>query len=267
MAQASSAYSTSGNQYNATNSYFLIDSVPGSGDAIPGPVTISATLPAVALTVAGNEVVTGALGVTGNVTTAGNVLTNLIAPFSTLGPGTALTVSSPSTLDISGGLTRVFSNNGNLVLKAVNPVTNAFLLGGQAFVQNLAGGGMSVNQGETLFGYNASFNEKVRMEHGLSLVPGMGTYAAPAAATPVGGGAFTFTMTGNKAFITAGPAAFNLTILLPLDGLGNTDNWTALITQVGATPTNVTTVTQTGISIICLNAGITTPITLAVTLL
>jgi len=265
MAQASSSFSTEGTQYATNNSYYLLDTVPGSGDAIPGPVTISATPPSVALTVAGNEIVTGALGVTGNVTVAGNVLTNLIAPFSTLGPGIALTVSSPTTLDISGAATRVFSNNANLVLDAVNPATNAFLLGGQAFVQNHAGGGMSVNQGEGLYGYNASFNEKVRMEHGLSLLPGMGTYAATAAATLAGPGAYTFNMTGNKAFVSTG-AAFTLIVNLPLDGLGNTNNWTAMITQVGATPTNVSTFIQSGTQLILQNAALTTPITVGITL-
>jgi len=264
MAQASSAYSTSGTQYNATNSYYLLDAVPGSGDSIPGPVTISATAPAVALTVAGNEIVTGQLGVTGLATFASNVLTNVIAPISTAA-GLLLT-NTAGLVDISGAVTRVTSSAGNLVLKATNPGLNAFLVGDQASVLNLAGGGMTVNQGETVYGYNASFNEKVRMQHGLALVPGMGTYAAPAAATLAAPGGYTFNMTGNKAFVTTGGGAFTLIVTLPLDGLGNTCNWTAMITQVGTTATNVSTVIQSGETLILSNPALTTPITVGITL-
>jgi hypothetical protein len=207
---------------------------------------------------------TGDAGVGGVLTVVGDVLTNTVANATTAG----LVVSSGTTLDVSGGLTRVLSTNGNLVLKAVSPITNAFLLGGQAFVQNLDGGGMSVNQGEGVYGYNASFNEKVRMEHGLALVPGMGTYAAPAAATLQAPGAYTFSMTGNKAFVTTGSGAFTLIVTLPLDGLGNTNNWVAIYSQINNTPTNVSTFVQNGgTSLLFQNAGITTPITVGITLL
>jgi hypothetical protein len=106
MAQASSAYSTSGTQYNATNSYYLLDSVPGSGDAIPGPVTITAAPPDVALTVAGNEIVTGSAGVGGVLTASGGVLTNTVTATAgslvLTGPSAAL-VSTTGPVNVTAG--------------------------------------------------------------------------------------------------------------------------------------------------------------------
>ena len=267
MAQASSAYSTSGTQYNATNSYYLLDSVPGSGDAIPGPVTITAAPPAVALTVAGNTVATGAVGVSGVLNAAGGLLTNAIGA-GTAGPGGLLELTSGGALNVTGGIVNVVASASDAVFRSVGPGATTKISGAQVSVLNPNGGGMRVNQGETLFGFNCQFNEKTDLQHGLSMKPGMGTYAAPATATAAAPGAYTFTMTGNKAFVTTGAGAFELIVLLPLNGLSATCDWTALITQIGVTATNVTTVTQNGgISLILANAAITTPITVAITLL
>jgi hypothetical protein len=106
QAQASSSFATEGNQYASNNSYYLLDTVPGSGDAIPGPVTISATPPAVALTVAGNEIVTGSAGVAGVLTASGGVLTNTVTATAgslvLTGPSSAL-VSTTGPINVTAG--------------------------------------------------------------------------------------------------------------------------------------------------------------------
>lgn len=76
--QAKSGFSTEGTQYATDSSYYLLDTVPGAGSVIEGPVTVTNNL-----TVTGNETVQGALGVAGNITAPG-----LFAP-----SAAALTVS------------------------------------------------------------------------------------------------------------------------------------------------------------------------------
>lgn len=76
--QAKSGFSTEGTQYATDGSYYLLDTVPGSGSVIEGPVTVTNNL-----TVTGSETVQGALGVAGNITAPA-----LFAP-----AGAALTVS------------------------------------------------------------------------------------------------------------------------------------------------------------------------------
>jgi len=265
MAQATSGYATSGNQYNSTNSYFLIDSVPGSGDSIPGPVTISATAPAVALTVAGNEIVTGQLGVTSTLTASNGVLTNTIGP--TVLGGT-LTVGYGANDTLLQSNESVLVTAGSTFPAVVRSIAGPVQVKGRtAQMTNNNDEGLYVASGpEDTLGYVSYFPEKVNLQHGLALAPTMGTYAAPAAATLGAPGAYTFNMTGNKAFVTTGGGAFTLIVTLPLNGLGLTCNWTAMITGLGATPTNVSTFIQSGVSLILSNAGITTPITVGITL-
>jgi hypothetical protein len=269
MAQATSGYATSGNQYNSTNSYFLIDSVPGSGDSIPGPVTISATVPAVALTVAGNEIVTGALGVSGFFTASSGVYTTGVQPITA--PGTLVIGNAVCTTSVVGGEVFVESQAGDIVMTAAAKVQ----IEGDSIVPTVASVSLGNSGGAVLkvlnvtdattTNYGLQVLKPAYLVNGLANFPSMGTYAATAAATLASPGAYTFNMTGNKAFVSTG-ACFTLIVNLPLNALGLTNNWTAMITQVGATATNVTSVIQSGTQLILQNAAITTPITVAITL-
>lgn len=64
--QAKGGFSTEGTQYATDSSYYLLDTVPGSGSVIEGPVTVTNNL-----TVTGSETVQGSLGVAGNITAPG----------------------------------------------------------------------------------------------------------------------------------------------------------------------------------------------------
>jgi len=265
MSQASSSFATEGTQYARDNSYYLLDTVPGPGDAIPGPVTISATPPSIALTVAGTTIMTGAAGVSGVLTAAGGLLTNAIAA-ETAGPGGLLELTSGGALNVTGGIVNVVASASDAVFRSVGAGATTKISGAQVSVLNPAGGGMRVNQGETLYGFNCQFNEKTDLQHGLSMKPGMGTYAAPAAATSTGGGGYIFTMMGNKAFVTTVNPAAALIVTLPLNGLGATCDWVAIVGQVGATATHVTLVVNDGQTLI-LTGNVTDPITVSITLL
>jgi len=85
MAQAKSGFSTEGTQYATDSSYYLLDTVPGSGSVIEGPVTVTNNL-----TVTGSETVQGALGVAGNITAPGvYALPGAAAPLALVGSTTA----------------------------------------------------------------------------------------------------------------------------------------------------------------------------------
>lgn len=75
--QASSGYSTEGTQYNASNSFYLLDNVPGGGAVLPGPITVSGNL-----TVTGSAVVQGPLAAqsanVGGPLTAASVITSVV---------------------------------------------------------------------------------------------------------------------------------------------------------------------------------------------
>jgi hypothetical protein len=218
----------------------------------------------VALTVAGNEIVTGAMGVTGFLTASNGLFTNTIGP-TALGGTLTVGFGANDTLLVSNQSLQVVAGSTfpAVVRSVAGPVQ---VKGNTAQITNNNDEGLYVaSSPEATLGYVAYFPDKVNLQHGLSLAPTMGTYAAPAAATLQAPGAYTFNMTGNKAFVSTG-AAFTLIVNLPLDGLGNTINWTAMITGVGATPTNVSTFIQSGTQLILSNAGITTPITVGITL-
>ena len=148
MAQASSAYSTSGTQYNATNSYYLLDSVPGSGDAIPGPVTITAAPPAVALTVAGNAVATGDVGVSGTLTVPA-IASNSTGSWTAASGLTLTSITSNVVLNAATGNATVSAGAGTLTLNATGNATLASTAG-QIIVQ--AGAGQNATVGAGLAG-------------------------------------------------------------------------------------------------------------------
>ena len=283
MSQASSSFATEGTQYARNNSYYLLDTVPGPGDAIPGPVTISATPPSVALTVAGTTIMTGAASVSGVLNAAGGVVTNAINAAT---PGLSITGGSvgagapvllqtyaSGTLTIKGGIGGGGgAGAGNIVMTS----TSGVLIEGDTLTPGVDSVRLANSGGAVLKVLNenaaaaANYGLQVLapafLVNGLANFPTMGTYAAPAAATSTGGGGYTFTMTGNKAFVTTVNPAAALIVTLPLNSLGATNNWVAIVGQVGATATHVTQVINTGL-LLTMTGNVTDPITVSITLL
>jgi hypothetical protein len=105
MAQAKSGFSTEGTQYTTDKAYYLLDTVPGSGSVIDGPVTITGNL-----TTTGNETIQGALGVAGNITAPGVFqVAGAAAPLNLIGSSTTTggitvghNVGSAGTTNING---------------------------------------------------------------------------------------------------------------------------------------------------------------------
>jgi hypothetical protein len=127
--QTKSGFSTEGTQYSLSDSYYLLDSVPGAGDVLQGPITVTGNL-----TTTGNETVLGSLGVIGNVN--------------------APSFSSSGVLTITGGTgATIASTTGNVALQA-NGSGNISLFS--------AGGGITAN-GNTL---TASLTGQVTLASG-----------------------------------------------------------------------------------------------------
>jgi len=84
MAQSKSGFSTEGTQYGTDRSFYLLDTVPGAGSVIEGPVTVTGNL-----LVTGNETIQGALGVAGNITAPGVFqVAGAAAPLNLIGSST-----------------------------------------------------------------------------------------------------------------------------------------------------------------------------------
>jgi hypothetical protein len=304
--QVTSGYSTEGTQYAQNNSFYLLDTVPGAGAAIPGPVTIAGNL-----TVTGTTTLQGAAGATSlntNVITAGPApasytatgnlsitalgslseiangitLNSLNGNVSVGGVGSGSIVMSPATggsvnvtsaavnlnastqAIVSGPVAQVVSSaNGSLVVSpgsgpGSTKVSLSSTLGSVAIAANGLGGDVNVSSqvGDVILsaaagasrvtviqsagaannGFGVEVRGKAFLTQGLALGPTQGTYAAPAAATNLGG-AYGFTMLTNKAFITTGGAVgISLTIDFP-GGAGA--DFIPILSQIGTTPTNV----------------------------
>lgn len=115
MAQAKSGFSTEGTQYAVNNSYYLLDTVPGAGSVIEGPVTVTGNL----LTT-GNEIIQGALSVAGNITAPGVFqVTGAAAPLALVGSSTTsggVAVSLPG--GSTGAITLTGAGSNSLTLPA-----------------------------------------------------------------------------------------------------------------------------------------------------
>lgn len=125
--QVTSGYSTEGTQYAQNNSFYLLDTVPGSGFALQGPVTISGNL-----SVTGTTTLLGAAG-------ALSLNTNTI----TAGPASAtyaasgnLAVSSATQLTLQGASVGVTATAGalNLVSSGAGSVVMSPAAGGSVVV-------------------------------------------------------------------------------------------------------------------------------------
>jgi hypothetical protein len=100
--QVTSGFSTEATQYAYDNSYYLLDNVPGAGDVLQGPITVTGNL-----TTTGNEIVQGALGVVGVAT----------AEAYSARPGKTDPLTVTGTAGSSGGLTLQAGGTGNIVLQ------------------------------------------------------------------------------------------------------------------------------------------------------
>lgn len=279
--QVTSGYSTEGTQYAQNNSFYLLDTVPGAGAALPGPITVAGNLTVTGTTVSqgaasalslntntitgGPIAITSAAGsnitvtapTTGTVTLAGDsVLMNAASsaqvtspvavlvqatPYGTLGLGPSILGSATVNLNANSGNLSINSvagsatlsaTVGNVILTSPSQVTTT--CGNQ--IVNVLGNGLAASSG-----YGVDVIGAARLRNGVAVGPGMGTFAAPAAATPAGSG-HTFQMLANKAFITTGGATTTLIVTLP--GAGN--NFIVSVGSVGATAQNVALVVQNG---------------------
>lgn len=130
MAQAKSGFSTEGTQYTTDKAYYLLDTVPGSGSVIEGPVTITGNL-----TTTGSETIQGSLSVAGNITAPGVFqIAGAAAPLALVGSSTAtggVAVSLPGgstgaiTLTGAGTNSLVLPANGNISLTTNTTTTPA----------------------------------------------------------------------------------------------------------------------------------------------
>jgi hypothetical protein len=96
--QLQAGFSTEGNQYAKDSSYYLLDTVPGSGSNIAGPITVTGNL-----VVTGTETVQGAQSVGGAQTVAGPITapslsapTGQVTPLTLTGSLAGTTLTSPA---------------------------------------------------------------------------------------------------------------------------------------------------------------------------
>lgn len=96
--QLKSGFATEGNQYATDSSYYLLDTIPGSGSTIAGPITITGNL-----VVTGTETVIGGQSVGGAQTVAGPITapslsapTGQVTPLTVTGSLAGTTLTSPA---------------------------------------------------------------------------------------------------------------------------------------------------------------------------
>jgi len=195
MAQAKSGFSTEGTQYGTDGSFYLLDTVPGSGSVIEGPVTVTNNL-----TVTGSETIQGALGVAGNITAPGVFqVAGAAAPLSLVGSATnsgGISMSLPA--GASGGIVVTSSNNQVLEM----PPNGSVLLQAQPASARPNTLILKNSIDTAALGYGCTINQKLRLNAGLALAPSDGTNQVPAVAV-LSGPSYFFQMTSNKAFITS----------------------------------------------------------------
>lgn len=325
--QVTSGYSTEGTQYAQNNSFYLLDTVPGAGAAIPGPVTIAGNL-----TVTGTTTLQGAAGAT-------SLNTNSI----TAGPASAtyaasgnLAITSATQLSLqgasvgvtatAGALNLASSGAGSIVMNpaaggsmgvtsptinvtasaaanVISPIvqitasTQATVTGN--FAQVISAGNGTLQLGPSVLGnakvrlqsttgnisLEADTNQSLRVVSdafaaangfgvqvkgkldlidGLSLASTQGTFAAPALATNLGG-AYGFTMLGNKAFITTG-GAVGISLTIDFPG-GGGKNWIPILTQIGTNQTNVASYQTNGDGLVITPSNILNPVIVGIVVL
>lgn len=156
--QLRSGFATEGTQYATDSSYYLLDTVPGSGSVIVGPVTVSGNL-----VVTGTETVQGALAVASNITapslsappTQATPLiitgslngTTLTLPSNAPGPvvvshpvGASITLSSNDNIDLA-------SSTGNITL-TTNLAQSRLISGAASVLVGPAGVSMNSTAGQ-----------------------------------------------------------------------------------------------------------------------
>lgn len=114
-AQVTSGYATEGTQYAQDGSFYILDTVPGSGSSIPGPVTVTGNL-----VVTGTTTLQGAAG-------ALSLNTNTITapgPAATHSSAGSLALSAVTTASLAGATTNVTASaaGGVNVAAAAGPV-------------------------------------------------------------------------------------------------------------------------------------------------
>jgi hypothetical protein len=144
--QVTSGFSTEATQYAYDNSYYLLDNVPGAGDVLEGPITVTGNL-----TTTGNEIVQGALGVVGVATaeaySARPGKTTPLTVTGTAGSAGGLTLQAGGTGNIAlqGAATIGATASGNVALTSLGGSVALQAGGGQALVQTLANGNVSIS--------------------------------------------------------------------------------------------------------------------------
>jgi hypothetical protein len=218
----------------------------GTSIVSSGPVTMSSatgsniniTAPGTTADIAvsaGDSVTVNAVAGTLSMQGLGNTnLTSLGGTLSLLGAGNTNVQSSTGALSLQGFTTASISSQGQIVATFNDAAT-------------------------ALNGFGVEVYGTTRLRNGFASVTGMGTFAAPASATPVGPG-HSFQMTGNKAFITTGGATATLIVAFFAAG----QNFIAQVGQIGATGTNVGSIIQNGDTVIIGPANPLNPIVVSI---
>jgi hypothetical protein len=144
--QVTSGFSTEATQYAYDNSYYLLDNVPGAGDVLQGPITVTGNL-----TTTGNEIVQGALGVVGVATaeaySARPGKTTPLVVTGTAGGSGGLTLQAGGTGNIvlQGAATIGATASGNVALTSLGGSVGLQAGGGQATIDTLANGNVAIS--------------------------------------------------------------------------------------------------------------------------
>lgn len=115
MAQALSGFATEGTQYAMNNSYYLLDTVPGAGNVLDGPITVAGNL-----VVTGTETVQGALGVAGNVNAPSMTSPAVLSLTGANGLSAVATTGNVGVTSTAGTVTVTSSGNANVTSTAGN---------------------------------------------------------------------------------------------------------------------------------------------------
>ena len=119
--QTLSGYATEGTQYSVDGSYYVLDSIPGSGNVLDGPITVAGNL-----TTTGNTSVLGSLGSAGPLTAATVNTSNVspsagqTTPLIVTGLAAGVTVTSSGPTIVNGGSVAVSATTGNLTMQSVS---------------------------------------------------------------------------------------------------------------------------------------------------
>lgn len=183
--QVTSGYATEGTQYAQNGSFYILDTVPGSGSAIPGPVTVTGNL-----TVTGTTTLLGAAAApsfnTNTITAPGPAATYSSA--GKLAVSTASTASDSLTLTSAGGAT--LSAAGVNALNLSSPAGPVVVTCGPAHAVTVQGAAISVLATGTAAINSSTAAATVNGTTGLTLATSGGTanLAGPTVALTSGAG-------------------------------------------------------------------------------